>query len=379
MEEWDESEMPFIYGDPLDFSELFHLLVSTIPFDHVISCDACSGIVRGIMCFGEVVLEFVKEPDSFLLVVVNTRRRSMNIWKGTDQHQLFKMNLDSLCSDQIVDLTLSGRRWEGPTLDGVPFGYGTFFNDDGRREYTGFAYGNHRVCYGIEYFSDIEREKYRGYFCHDCYFSNGRLFDRTGAINYEGEWINSKPFDPDISKFPEFQSHRASWIVHKEFGNTPDITSIQLGYLINLEKIIFSHRRRQFMYIREFVLDGLPKLSFFQCFCQCANDSDDFYFPGEKDYGLLRIRNCPSLKKIMIGAYAFSGYQEFELSNLPLLSHFIVQYYSLFYVKRVEFKSWSLMVFGNSFLDLPSLCEIHLGSRCFCACHDAVFESRSGL
>ena len=64
----------------------------------------------------------------------------------------------------ILDICQSGRRWEGGVLKDQPFGWGTFYRDDGKKEYEGWMNGQTRVCYGIEYFEDVELPSYQGYY-----------------------------------------------------------------------------------------------------------------------------------------------------------------------------------------------------------------------
>lgn len=38
----------------------------------------------------------------------------------------------------IIDLDSGGRRWEGSVVDGNPHGYGTVYDEEGRKEYEGY-------------------------------------------------------------------------------------------------------------------------------------------------------------------------------------------------------------------------------------------------
>ena len=51
-----------------------------------------------------------------------------------------------------------------------------------------------KTCFGIEYYSDTRRIKYDGCYYNNDRFGRGVLYDRNGAINYQGLWKNNKPF-----------------------------------------------------------------------------------------------------------------------------------------------------------------------------------------
>ena len=97
--------------------------------------------------------------------------------------------------DRIVDLSPKGNRWEGSTLDGNPFGWGMYYDENGDLRYEGFRYIDKNVCYG-EYYtgegSDIISE-YKGY--HNIGEMMGLV--KTKQIR-ENEWLCNKPIDFDV-------------------------------------------------------------------------------------------------------------------------------------------------------------------------------------
>ena len=70
--------------------------------------------------------------------------------------------VDTQCAEEVIDLDVNGRRWEGGVKDGVPYGYGIIYDEEGRKEYEGFMMDGMKTCYGIEYCSDIGRVEYKG-------------------------------------------------------------------------------------------------------------------------------------------------------------------------------------------------------------------------
>lgn len=107
-----------------------------------------------------------------------------------EERPLVMSNYDRKQSyDGCVDLTANGRRWEGGVKDRKPFGYGTLYDEEGRKEYEGFMKNGRKIAYGTEYYADIGQIKYRGCYCDDYRFGYGVLYDRRGAIEHEGFWI----------------------------------------------------------------------------------------------------------------------------------------------------------------------------------------------
>ena len=56
--------------------------------------------------------------------------------------------------------------------------------------------GKTRICFGIEYYSDISRVKYKGGYCYNTRFGKGILYDRNGAVEYAGLWKYDNPYSP---------------------------------------------------------------------------------------------------------------------------------------------------------------------------------------
>ena len=66
-----------------------------------------------------------------------------------------EMNLNNLQRCDTVDLNENGDRWEGDSLNGIPFGYGCEYNSENQLIYKGFVFEGMKVCYGVEMYGDI--------------------------------------------------------------------------------------------------------------------------------------------------------------------------------------------------------------------------------
>lgn len=101
-----------------------------------------------------------------------------------------------MCCSGILDLSKEGRRWDGMVYNGIPYGLGTLYDDEGKREYSGFLMGDIKVCYGMEYYSDIEKPMYEGPFCSGVHCGEGTLWDRQGSVIHSGFFAGDPILNP---------------------------------------------------------------------------------------------------------------------------------------------------------------------------------------
>ena len=118
--------------------------------------------------------------------------------KNTNRMELFKIEKDAedfsplsdkeKDSNNIIKISEDGSRWEGDCYFGKPFGFGSFYDGQGNRIYTGFAFDGKKVGYGEEYFADSHSLDYCGYFLNNKRHGWGCSYDRNGNKLFEGEW-----------------------------------------------------------------------------------------------------------------------------------------------------------------------------------------------
>ena len=79
------------------------------------------------------------------------------------------------------------------------------------------------------------------------------------------------------------------------------------------------------------------------------------------------LRNCESLRELVIGRFSFSDYHVLDLKNLPNLKSIIIgsssASFNFYYVENVEF------------MNLPSLESLDFGHSCFHHAHSVRIES----
>ena len=85
-------------------------------------------------------------------------------------------------------LNEDGSRWEGDWYNEKPFGFGSLFDGDGNRIYSGFMFEGKKIGFGTEYFADNHKVDYCGNFMNDKRHGWGTTYDRNGQKLFEGEW-----------------------------------------------------------------------------------------------------------------------------------------------------------------------------------------------
>ena len=106
-----------------------------------------------------------------------------------------EMNLNNLQRCDTVDLSEKGDRWEGDSLEGIPFGYGCEYDSENQLIYKGFVFEGMKVCYGIVFYGDIGIVEYEGEFYKGNRYGNGKLYDKKSELIYEGEWYMNNPLE----------------------------------------------------------------------------------------------------------------------------------------------------------------------------------------
>ena len=99
------------------------------------------------------------------------------------------LNIKTLVEQVDIDLNNNGKRWEGTAINGEPCGYGCYFDENNKLEYSGFIMHKMKVGYGKDYYADANAIKYHGSFMNDLRHGWGQLYDIKGELLYEGYWV----------------------------------------------------------------------------------------------------------------------------------------------------------------------------------------------
>ena len=306
MDKWDRS--PLKMAKSVCPGIAVHSADDVLSYD--IECESTEGIMRiNDVCYATDVIE-----DAIRVVVADLKSYEMNMSINDDW-------IDLQSSFGVIDLDVSGKRWEGGVKKGKPCGYGVVYDEEGRIEYEGFMIDEMRVCYGTEFYSDVGRVKYAGCYCNNMRFGKGILYDRYGAVDYEGLWKNDEPYSAQFDGSTIDNHTESITISNHSFIESKSF--ILPSYLTSLKRIVIGDDC--FGSVRSLVLDGLNELESIvigENSYTFVKTSDCDIRNSERSDGTCRIMNCPKLQSIQIGDFSFCEYHSFELNHLQSL-HFI--------------------------------------------------------
>ena len=144
----------------------------------------------------------------------------------------------------VKQLSEDGSRWEGDWYNQQPFGFGSLFDGEGNKIYSGFMFEGKKVGFGTEYFADNHKVDYCGNFMNDKRHGWGVSYDRNGQKMYEGEWACGNNHYQQLtiednypSNLIEIHNSMKEFIIGEGcFNNVRD--DLEIYNYPNLEKII---------------------------------------------------------------------------------------------------------------------------------------------
>ena len=331
--------------------------------DRLIVYDFESAADYGLSTVGDkiVVCDFRNGDLRFLEIDMNTHEMNLKV---DDQES------EVVCEDGCLDLDPDGGRWEGGVKDGLPCGYGCLYSSEGRIVYQGYMMNGKKICYGKEFYDDINMVKYCGSFLNGKRFGKGTLYNRNGDVEYDGFWRDNKP------RSTEFDGRFMD-----NYNETVEIANNSLNSPDNLMlKYFFSNLRQLtigsdcFEKAENFCLEGLNELENIVIGRRSftLTKSPDIIFFCHERAGVFQVKNCPKLKTIQIGGYSFGDYHMFDLDNLPSLQSVHIGDFCFFETFGVDFSGKCLKRIFST--DLPRLESLQFDSFSFCKCIKASFE-----
>ena len=220
---------------------------------------------------------------------------------------------------QVLDLSDDGERWEGDVLNNEPYGWGVLYDSENRRVYEGFRLKDVNVCYGIQYYSDIQKVEYEGGICGGMRWGRGTLYDRNGSIVFEGEWMNNEPLSKRVVLNDENQflhNHIEELIVSNNSCNGPEWTALDLSLMSNLR--VFEVGDDCFENVEEVKLIGLKQLERVEIGEKSFTKHKDRYHCIDP-HGHFYLKDCERLRELKMGHYSFYNYSVCEIENVPSL------------------------------------------------------------
>ena len=263
------------------------------------------------------VLEWIgKETDSIVL----GRTETVAVLVSVNDNTLLGVNekaVKEIEHDQVLNLNDNGERWEGDILQNEPFGWGVFYDGEGEKAYEGFRLGNMNMCYGIQYYADIQKIEYEGEWVGGKRWGRGIQYDRNGVVVYEGVWLNDGHLEKRLVLDDENQvlhNRIEELIVSDASCNGGEWSVLDLSCMPILT--VLQVGDECFENVEELKLIGLKKLervmigknSFTRRKWHCLKSNRHFY-----------LKDCEKLKELKMGCETFKDYSVCEIANVPSL------------------------------------------------------------
>ena len=261
------------------------------------------------------IREGIVEKSSDMLVQVSLYRV---VKVNVETHELLSVNGENVCGvehNQVLNLSDEGDRWEGDVLHDEPYGWGVLYDKEGEMAYEGFRIGDVSVCYGTQYYADIQKVEYEGEWCEGKRWGRGIQYDRNGIVVYDGEWMN----DDHVEK--RFVLNDGMQVLHNHieelivsYKSCNGIEWIGLDLLCMPHLRLFEVGDECFEHVTEVKLIGLHALERAvigkHCFRNSfSNDPNPYFY----------LKDCEKLKELKIGCKSFRDYSVCEIEYVPSL------------------------------------------------------------
>ena len=131
---------------------------------------------------------FNRDGERFM-VDCDVNEKSMKWLKRQNDNRFVNFDVDTKIERRAIKvISEDGSRWEGDWYKEKPFGFGSLYDGEGNRVYSGFMFEGKKVGFGTEYFADSHTVDYCGNFLNDLRHGWGTIYDRNGNKLYEGDW-----------------------------------------------------------------------------------------------------------------------------------------------------------------------------------------------
>ena len=127
--------------------------------------------------------------NEYIMLICNEKDKSTKLLKKKDREGDNENINEELIEHGVVkQISEEGDRWEGDWYTEKPFGFGSLFDGEGNRIYSGFMFEGKKVGFGTEFFSDNHKVDYCGHFMNGLRHGWGTTYDRNNNKLFEGDW-----------------------------------------------------------------------------------------------------------------------------------------------------------------------------------------------
>ena len=122
-------------------------------------------------------------------LLLNKNEKSMKIVLTKENgNELYVVDENDIEKGVVKQINENGSRWEGDWYNEKPFGFGSIYDGEGNRIYSGFMFEGKKIGFGTEFFADNHKVDYCGNFMNDMRHGRGTTYDRNGNKLFEGDW-----------------------------------------------------------------------------------------------------------------------------------------------------------------------------------------------
>ena len=259
----------------------------------------------------------IEQPHSIVLELSLNRVIEVNV----DSHQLLRVNGEEVSRvehAQVLNLNDDGERWEGDVLSREPYGWGVLYDKEGEKAYEGFRLKDVNVCYGVLYYSDVQKVEYIGEWFEGKRWGRGTQYDRNERVVFYGEWFRDEPLRRRVVLNEENQflhSCIEELIVSNNSCNGREWSVLDLSFMSHLR--LCEVGDECFMSVEEVTLIGLSELE------RVVIGKNSFtkhkYYSAKNPNRAFFLKSCERLRELKMGRYSFSDYGVCEIENVPSL------------------------------------------------------------
>ena len=265
-------------------------------------------------CYQEGVMK-----KSASVIVELSRERVIEV--DTASHKLLRVDGEEVSGIEharVLNLSDDGERWEGDVLDNKPYGWGVLYDKEGEKVYEGFRIGEVNVCYGTQYYPDIQKVEYEGEWFEGKRWGRGIQYDRHGNIVFDGEWVNDEQAETTVTITDGsglFYNHLEVLIVSDGCCNGNEWKAFDVSLLPCLRELqVGNHCFRWVKEVRMVGMNALEKVVI-----------GDVCFTSQENAALVNasncffLKDCVRLRELKIGSNSFNDYLVWEIENMPSL------------------------------------------------------------
>ena len=146
-----------------------------------------------LVCEGTEIYCYRIYHDKDVMLMCDKNEKIMIMKVRNEKEREYKEFYDGTIEKEVRKvLNEDGSRWEGDWYNDKPFGFGSIYDGEGNRIYSGFMFEGKKIGFGKEYFADNHKVDYCGNFMNGLRHGWGVSYDRNGEKLYEGGWIFGK-------------------------------------------------------------------------------------------------------------------------------------------------------------------------------------------